>query len=111
MSTPIEIVDDWLNLEDLEYDAEGNELDQTVPEGEICQVLALAREADKNAQLCYQIIGWMCAEMGSNHNIILDMDQILFRVRREFDMPAIFVSSEEAEDASAIILPPGVSIQ
>ena len=114
MSTPVEVVEKWL------YDSRQSLGPSGVepPTDSIRQVLDAARSADKNAQLCYQILGWMIAEMSDNHNVRLDMDDLLARARREFDMPTYFAASKDAKKAKkdvytgpAIVMPPKPTVQ
>jgi hypothetical protein len=114
MSTPIEVVEKWLDDSLRSVGPSGVE----PPTLRIRQVLEAARRADKNAQLCYQILGWMIAEMSDNHNLSLDMDDLLARARREFEMPTYFAASKDAKKAKkdvytgpAILMPPKPTVQ
>jgi hypothetical protein len=98
--TAIERVEEWLYSEEVDP-----------PIGSIESVIAKARKADAHAALVYQVMGWMCAEIATRHNIPMDMDRLLREAQKQFDMPVVFVASKEAtelEERSNIILPPGL---
>lgn len=100
--TAIERVEEWLY---------SDEADEDPPIGSIEAVVHKAKQSDKNAALIYQVMGWMCAEIATNHNIPMDMDGLLRSAQRQFTLPVVFLPSAEAaelEERSNIILPPGI---